>query len=225
MHEVSKPIRIALIDDHPVFRQGLRNLLSAEMIWRWSARAPAAKKRLSWSRLSSRTSRCRHQFAGHQRVAGCVSTEGRAYSRRGRFSDGLRRRRAGVARHARAVAIARKTSSRSAWWKQSAWRRAISLSASTPSTARHLAWLDRSAATGPYGGPGRVACRSARMRWRFCSLSRTARATKRSPSARDQPPDRQKPHDLDSEEAGRARSDAGGGLRFAPWVGTSAHAR
>lgn len=30
MHEVSKPIRIALIDDHPVFRQGLRNLLSAE---------------------------------------------------------------------------------------------------------------------------------------------------------------------------------------------------
>lgn len=30
MHEVSEPIRVALIDDHPVFRQGLRNLLASE---------------------------------------------------------------------------------------------------------------------------------------------------------------------------------------------------
>lgn len=30
MHDVSEPIQIALIDDHPVFRQGLRNLLASE---------------------------------------------------------------------------------------------------------------------------------------------------------------------------------------------------
>lgn len=30
MHELSEPIRIALIDDHPVFRQGLHNLLAVE---------------------------------------------------------------------------------------------------------------------------------------------------------------------------------------------------
>lgn len=30
MHELSEPIRIALIDDHPVFRQGLHNLLEVE---------------------------------------------------------------------------------------------------------------------------------------------------------------------------------------------------
>lgn len=49
------PIRVALVDDHALVRDGIKALLAVMAPWKWWAKPRVARMPLKWSDAASRT--------------------------------------------------------------------------------------------------------------------------------------------------------------------------